>query len=110
MVFAIHWNELTICIHLSSPSAAPSHLLPHPTPPCCHRALTLGACVIHQTTSVALCFTYGNVYASKLFCQIITNFPPPTESKSVCSFCLCLLCCPAGRVVGTIFLDSIYMS
>jgi len=27
----------------------------------------------------------------------------------VCSFHLCLLCCPACRVIGTIFLNSIYM-
>ena len=30
-------------------------------------------------------------------------------SPKFSSLCLCFLCCPARRIVGTIFLDSIYM-
>ena len=30
-------------------------------------------------------------------------------SPKVCSLHLCLLCCPACRIIGTIFLNSIYM-
>ena len=30
-------------------------------------------------------------------------------SPKLCSLCLCLLCCPAHRIVGTIFLDSMHL-
>ena len=30
-----------------------------------------------------------------------------TDSKTVFSLCLCLLYCPARRIIGTIFLDPI---
>ena len=33
----------------------------------------------------------------------------PPLSPKVCSLHLCLLCCPAHRMIRTIFLDSIYM-
>ena len=56
--------------------------------------------------ALVIYFTYGNIYVSMLFSQIIPPFPSPTESKSL-SLHLCLLCCPACRIIGTIFLDFI---
>ena len=44
-------------------------------------------------------------------CYSLISFHPrllPLSPK-VCSLHLCLLCCPACRIVGTIFLNSIYM-
>ena len=53
-------------------------------------------------------FTYGNIYVSMLFSQIMPSLPSPTESKSL-SLYLCLFCCLVYRVVVTIFLNSVYM-
>ena len=33
--------------------------------------------------------------------------PDPHPCPQVCSLCLCLHCCPAGRFISTVFLDSI---
>ena len=52
---------------------------------------------------LAIYFTYGNIHVSMLFSQIIP------QSPKVCSLHLCLFCCPAYRVIITIFLNSIYM-
>ena len=62
-----------------------SHLPPisHPVPP--HQVVTE-----HWMESVSLskspltaCFTYGNIYVSVLFSQIILPSPSPTEFKSL---------------------------
>ena len=56
--------------------------------------------------ALVICFTNGNVHVSMLFSQIIPSLSSPTESKSL--FFTCLLCCPAGRIVFTVFLNSTY--
>ena len=105
MVFAMHQHESAIGIRCPLHPEHPSHLPAHPIPPGCHRAPAVCAASYMELT-LALYFTYGNVHVSMLLSQII---PPssPTESK-ICSLHLCLLCCPAHRTVGTIFIDSIY--
>ena len=65
------------------PWTTPLHLLRHPIPLGCPRAPALGA--LHHTyikLTLVVYFTYGNMYISVLFSQII---PPslPTESKSL---------------------------
>ena len=51
---------------------------------------------------LAIYFTYGDTCVSMLFSPIIPPHLPP-----LCPKCLCLLCCPASRIIGAIFLDSI---
>ena len=79
----------------------------HSIPPGCHRAPGLGA-LHHTTNSLAICFTYGNACVSMLFSQIIPSSSSHHELKSLFLH-LCLLYCPACRIIGTIFLNSICM-
>ena len=121
MVFAIHWHESAIGIHMSAPSwiHAPTSRHPSPSYPCRLSQSTdfrfLASYIIFP---LAICFTYGDVYVSMLFSQII---PPSTRLKrlssssnfphcpKVCSLCLSLLCYPANRTISIIFLESTYM-
>ena len=70
MVFAIHQHELAIGIVSLSPET-PFHLPPH-----------LGFPASYIKLPLAICFTYGNVYGSMLFSQVIPP-SPLTESKSL---------------------------
>ena len=85
----------------------PSRLPPHPIPVGCPRALTLGA-LLHALNLPWSSILHMVIYVSMLFPQIIPPLPPSTESKSLFLH-LCLLCCPACRIVSTIFLNSIYV-
>ena len=105
-VFVIHQHESSIAIHVSPHPEPPSHLPPYPIPRGCPRVSALGALRHVWNLTLVICFTYGTVHVSMLFSQIIPP-TPPTESQS--SLHLCFLCCPACRVVGTVFLNSIYM-
>ena len=61
-------------MYLLHPERA-SHLPPHPIPPGCPRALIWVPCVL------VTYFTYGNIYVSILFSQIMPPSPSPTEPK-----------------------------
>ena len=100
MVFAVHQHELA---NMCSPHPEPtSHLPPHLISLGCSRALALGA----PASCIELALViYDNVHVSMLFSQIIPPLPFPIKSKN--SLHLCLLCCPACRIIGTIFLNSI---
>ena len=103
MIFAMHQYESATGIHMSFPPGPPSHLPLHPVPPDCHRA----PCIIHQTPVGYLLHTIMYMFQ----CSFLKS---PTLSFShwvqVCSLSLCLLCCPAHRTIGSIFLESIYMA
>ena len=108
MVLAKHQHELAV-------GTVPSLLRPPPPPSQPHPSRLsqcngCGSPASYIKLPLAACFTYGNVYISVLFSQIIPPYPP-TESKSpkVCSLDLCLLRCPECRIIGTVFLDSVYM-
>ena len=108
LVLAQHQHELAI-------GTVPSLLRPPPPPSLSHSSRLswstgCGSPASYIKLPLAVCFTYANVYISMLFSQIIPP-SPPTESKSpkVSSLDLCLLRCPECRIIGTVFLDSVYM-
>ena len=106
MVFAIHQCESAISIYVSPPSWTPLPLpsLPHPSR--LSESNSFGCPESYIKLTLVIYFTYGNVYVSTLFSQII--LPHRLQlSPRVCSLCLCLFCCPACRTVCTIFPDAI---
>ena len=85
MIFAIPQYESAIGIHVSPPSWF--HLPPHAIPPGCQSA-GLGCPALYIKLTLIICFTYGSVYISVLFSQIIPLFPSPTEFKSLFFTCV----------------------
>ena len=75
--------ESAIGIHVSPLSQTPLHLPPHPIPPArLSQSTGFGCPALLIKLPLAIYFTYGNVYVSALFFQIIPPSPSPTESKS----------------------------
>ena len=82
VVFAIHWHESAMGIHVSPilntpPPPSPSHLsgssqCTSPEHP-----------VSYIEPGLAIYFTYGNIHVSMLVSQIIPPLSSPTESKSL---------------------------
>ena len=98
---------LTLIVHrhtcdpslLNSP---PPPSLPHPS------RFSQSTCFgSYIKLSLAICLIYDNVYISMLFSQIPHPLLPLCPKD--CSLWLCLLCCPAHRTIGTIFLDSLLL-
>ena len=57
----------------------PPRLPPHPIPLGC---TSFGFPLLYTKLSLLIYFTYGNIYVSMLFSQIIPSFPSPTVSKN----------------------------
>ena len=104
MVFATHWHESAMGVHVSLPwtplpPPSPSH--PSGLPQC-----TSFECPVWCIElGLVICFTYGNIHVSMLFSQIIPPSPSPTESRSLLFISVSLL---LSHIV-TIFLNSIYI-
>ena len=82
------------------------NLPPHPTPLGCHRAL---GSLHHTANSHWLSILHMIVYMFRCYSLKSSHSLPPLLWPKVCSLCLHLFCCPASRMISTIFLDSIYM-
>ena len=83
MVFSTHQYELDIgiCVSPNPNPESPSHMPSHPIPPGCHRTLALDALLqTYIRLLLVIYFTYGNMYSSMIFSQIIPPSPSPTES------------------------------
>ena len=106
MVSAMNQCEWAIGIHLSPPSW--TSLLPlspfHPSR--LSQSAGFGFPVSYSKFPLAIYFAYGIAYVSMLLSQIIPPCPSPLCPK-VCSLSRSLLCCPASRIISTVFLDSI---
>jgi len=101
----MNWPQVYVCPPDPEPT---SHFFPHPIPLGCPRALALGALfhtsnlhwpsVLHMIVYMFQCYSLKSSHPCL--------FP---LSPKVCSLHLCFPCCPACRIIGTIFLNSIYM-
>ena len=106
MASAIHQRESVIGIPVSLPSWA---LLPFPSP---HPSRW------SQSTGFGLPVSYINSHWLSVLHMVMCMFPCcslksyhplllPLLHPKICSLCPCLLCCPACRIIGAIFLDSV---
>ena len=82
MVFAIHWHESAMDLHVFPILIPPSTSLPIPSlwvfP--VHQPWALVSCI---QPGLVVCFTLDNIHVWMLFSQIIPPSPSPTESKSL---------------------------
>ena len=90
VVFAIHWHESTMGIHVShilKPLllSSPSH--PSGSSQCTSPEHPV-SCI---KPGLVIYFTYGSIHVSMLFSQIVPPSPSPTESKSLFFTSVCLL-------------------
>ena len=104
MVFATHHYESATSIHVS-PILDPLPPISSPHPSGLSQSTSFGCPATCMELALVMYFTYGNVHVSMLFSQIILPSSSPTESKSL----FVLSVSPSCRIVGTIFLNSIYM-
>ena len=82
MVFAIHWHESAMDLHVFPILIPPPASLPIPS---------LWVFPVHQPRALVppglvICFTLDSILVSMLFSQNIPPSPSPTESK--CLFCI----------------------
>ena len=75
--FATHQYEPAIGTHISPPSCTPLTFYPPPSLQVSTEPPLWVPWVIHQTCMVFICCTYGNVYVSVLFSQVIPPSPFP---------------------------------
>ena len=89
--FAVFWWPLSY-INMNQPPP-PSHL-PGPHPARYSQSTCFGFPASHIKLPLATYFTYGNIYVSKLFSQIITPpfFPPVSRSLFLLSMSPLLPC------------------
>ena len=82
MVFAIHWHESAMNLHVFPILNPPPTSLPIPSlwviP-----VLQPWALVSCIQPGLAICFTLDNIHVSMLFPQVIPPSPSPIESKSL---------------------------
>ena len=104
LVSAIPQHESSIGI----PMSPPSHLPPHPTPLGCHRAPDLSS-LHHTANSHWLSVLHMVTYMFQCYSLYSSHPLLPTLCSQIRFLYLHLHCCPANRLISTIFLESIYM-
>ena len=106
LVSAIHQHESVIAYICPLLPEPPSHCPPHPAPLGCHRAPGLSSLRCKAISHQDIYFIYSNVYISV---PLYLSHPLlPSLCAQVCSLRLHLFCCPANRIISTIFLDSMH--
>ena len=103
MVSAIHQCELAIGVHMSPPSS--TSLPPHLPPLGCHRVPALHS-LHHTANSHWLSTSHMVMYMFQCYSLTSSHRLLTPLYPKVCSLCLCLLCCPASRIISIVFLDS----
>ena len=86
----------------------PSHLSPH-TIPLCHHSAPAPSTLSHSLNLDWWFISHMIIYMFQCHSPKSSHLLPLSQSPKDCSIHLCLFCCPAYRVIITIFLNSIYM-
>ena len=74
-------NQAQVCVCPPHPEAPPTSLLPYLSR--LFQSTSFGCPASCIELALVICFTYGDVYVSMLFFQIIPCSPSPTKSKSL---------------------------
>ena len=107
MVFAICQHESATGIHVSPHAEPLSHLPPHPIPLGCPRAPDLGA-LLHALKLYWSFILHVVMYLLQ-WCSLKPSHPCLLLLSPKSALHMCLLCCPACWIIGTVFLNSIYV-
>ena len=86
MGFVIHQHESALDMHVSPPS---SNFPPHRHPSRLSYSTNFGFPALYSKFPLAIYFTYGNIYVSKLFSSIIPLSPFPKSKMSVSTLLPC---------------------
>ena len=86
----------------------PSHLLPHPIPQG-HPSAPALSTLSHALNLDWRSISYMIIYMFQCYSLKSSHPRLLPQSPKDCSIHLCLFCCFAYRVIGTVFLNSIYM-
>ena len=78
--FLSHINMNRLQVYICLLPLEPPRLPPHPTLLGC---TSFGFPLLYTKLSLLIYFTYGNIYVSMLFSQIIPSFPSLTASKNL---------------------------
>ena len=108
MVFAIHWHESAMGVHVSPCRKPPSHILLHPIPMGCPSAPTLSA-LFHESDLSWLSISHRVICMFKCYSLKSSNPQLLPQSPKVCSLYLCLFCCLTYKVIVALSLNSIYI-
>ena len=108
MVFAIHWQESAMGVHVFPSPEAPSHWPSHPIPQG-HPSATALSSLSHVSNLDGQSVSHMIIYMFQ--CHSLKPSCPQflPQSPKVYSLHLCLFCRLIYRVIVTIFLNSIYM-
>ena len=89
-------------------SESPSHLFPHPIPQGCLRAPALST--LSHASNLDW-WSISHMIICMFQCYFLKSSHPllPPLCPKVCSLRLYLLCCPACRIISTVFLKFMYM-
>ena len=87
--------------HMSPHTKTPSHLLPYPIPLGCPRAPTLSS-LLHAWNLHWSSILHMVIYMFQCY-SLRSSHPCPPKSTKVCSLHLCLFCCPAYKIIITVF-------
>ena len=108
MVFAIHWHESAMGIHMFLILNPPCPLPPHPIPQGHPSRLALST-LSHALNLDWWSISHMVIYMLQCYSLKSSHSRLLPQSPEVCSLHLCLFCCLSYRVIVTIFLNSIYM-